>query len=243
MNPLPTDNRKILIALQFFAGDRQRASDLARLIADLEPRHSDKADFLFLPRFDCTPDPEVLKYVSRKFDVRSAINRVRGAEWPHGCNTLFFGLMEWVYAHKVAKMVPDYKAILAFEADGFPLTPDWITRLSGHWDQAKKFVVGAYQSNPAPHINGNAMFSGDLKFLKWISREVGGCPPTVGWDYYLAASFRKWGWADCGAMRSWWNMATLDRGTFDQLLEQQVCFLHGVKDSSVIGHVRSRFSA
>ncbi len=57
---------KILIALQFWKGDRDMAMKLARLMADLEPKHSDDADVLFISRFDTMQDVDAVKYVSRK---------------------------------------------------------------------------------------------------------------------------------------------------------------------------------
>lgn len=235
------DTRKILIALQFWEADKAMAMKVAQLIADLEPRLSEKADFLFMSRFDCGHDMDIIKYVSAKFNTHVQVNRRRGAEWPFGCNELWFGTMDWVYSMREANLIPDYKAILTMEADSCPMTQHWITELSNQWDKAGKKIVGPLVPAPAEHINGNALFSGDLRFLKWISREVGGCSPHGGWDFILAGEFKRQGWANCPAMRSWWRMLTLPRQTFDGLIREGVVFLHGVKDDSVISHVRKKF--
>lgn len=218
------DKRKILLALQFWNGDKARAMEVARLIADLEPRLSEKADFLFVSRFDCSQDEDTIKYVSRKFYTHHYINRTRGEMWPHGCNALWFGTMDWVYSHGLAKRVPDYKAVLTFEADAFPLAPNWVSELHQEWDRVNVKVLGALQSSPGPHINGNALFSGDPAFLKWVAREKGGCRPSGGWDYLLASEFRKRGWSNSNLFRSWWGYPTMTRETFDSLVAQGVVF-------------------
>jgi hypothetical protein len=236
---------KILIALQFWEGDKRPAMNLAKLIADLEPRKSEAADFLLVSRFDCVHDMDVVRHVSQKFNVHHYVNRRRGTGWPHGCNELWFGTLDWVFAMSEAKRIPPYKAVLTFEADCAPLSPHWIERLSATWDeaQAKKQakVVGAFQQYPGPHINGNAMFSGDKGFLRWIAREKGGCSPQGGWDYILSPEFRKRGWADTPLIRSWWQSKTVTKEMFDQLLTEEVALFHGCKDDSLIKHVRRKF--
>lgn len=234
--------QKLLLAIQFWDRDKEQAMKVARLIADLQPGFCELADFMFVARFDCTQDMKAVEYVSRKFNVHHFINnRHRGSEWPHGPNSLWFGTMDYVYTMSVAKRIPDYKAVLTFEADATPLSPHWISALSQDWDRAKTKVLGAMQTSPAPHVNGNALFSCDRSFLKWISRDVGGCTPHAGWDFVLAGQFQRKGWADCPLMRSWWNMATMGKETFEDLSRQGVVFFHGCKDDSLLRHVRERF--
>lgn len=237
--------KKLLLALQFWERDRAQAMKVARLIADLQPGFCELADFLFVARFDCEQDLKTVDYVSRKFNVHHFINsKFRGSEWPHGCNALWFGTMDYMFGMTEAKRIPDYKAVLTFEADTAPLTPHWISALSQAWDKESvkgAKVVGALQTNPGLHINGNAMFSCDLPFLKWIARDVGGCTPHAGWDFVLAKAFQKKGWADCPLMRSWWQTKEVSKETFEQLGREGVVFFHGVKDDSLIGHVRQRF--
>jgi hypothetical protein len=237
---------KILLALQFWKGDRDQAMRVARLIADLEPRHSEFADFLFVSRFDCEQDISTIEYVSTKFNTHTYVNRHRrGTGWPHGCNDLWFGTMDHVYSFSEAKRFPPYKAVLTFEADACPLVPNWHRELSRLWDQhatpkgVKMF--GAKVEYPLPHINGNAMFSGDLKFLYWISRLIGGCDPTKGWDFILAKDFKREGWADCPMMKSHWQKKTMPDEEIEALRSAGIVFLHGVKDDSVISHMRKKF--
>lgn len=232
--------RKILLALQFWEGDKAEAMKRARLIADLQHGHSDKADFLFVSRFDCSHDMGTVEQVSRKFNTFHIINRRRGVGWPHGCNELFFGTMDWVYSYMEAGRIPDYKAVLTFEADSAPLHPNWINDLSSAWDAANVKVYGPLLEN-GPHINGNCMMSADKQFLYWLTRQKGGCTPVGGWDYLFYREFQKWGTANAPGMRSWWRQPTMDEATYESLLSQNVCFHHGCKDDSIVRHVRRKF--
>ena len=235
---------KILLALQFWRGDMKAAMQVARLVADLEIRHSIHADFMFVSRFDCPQDPETVKYVSRKFNTFTYINSSRKDKgWPAGCNGLWFGTVDRVYSMVEGKRMPPYKAILTFEADSFPLRPDWVARLSEEWDKRKVKLLGPMVKSEGvnEHINGNALVSGDIQFLHQISREIGGCTPMGGWDYVLAPWFKKQGWSDTPLMKSWWRQPTLSADMFESLLTDGTVFLHGVKDDSIIRHVRAKF--
>lgn len=237
--PLPT---KILLALQFYGEDREKAMKVARLIADLEQRHSEYADFLFVSRFDCSHDKKTLDYVSRKFNVYSHISRRREVGWAGGCNGLWFGTMDWIYSVNEAKRFPQYKAILTFEADAVPLSPNWISEISRAWDAGQPTkVMGAMQTSPAEHCNGNCLFSGDIKFLKHIARDIGGCSPHAGWDFALRGTFKRLGWKNSPLFRSWWNYPSMTAETYEQLLRENVVFFHGIKNDDTVNHVRRRF--
>jgi len=232
---------KILLVLQFWARDKAEAMKRARLIADLQHEHCDRADFLFVSRFDCPHDPETVKQVSRKFNTYTTISKRRGTGWPLGCNDLFFGSLDWIYSNVVAGKIPAYKAILTFEADSCPLHSNWLQQLSSEWDAAGTKVYGP-QVDPGPHINGNTMLSGDLQFLKWLSRDIGGCTPHGGWDFVLREELIKRGVVNALSMRSWWRCPSVNAETYEQLLAQNVCFLHGCKDDSLVKLVRQKFN-
>ena len=240
-------NQKLLLALQFWDRDKDQAMRVARLIADLQSGFSEQADFLFVARFDSSQDMKTVEYVSRKFNVQHYINsRYRGAEWPHGCNSLWFGTMDYIYSYRQAGRIPDYKAVLTFEADSCPLHPAWISTLSQEWDRLDRKMVGhllGHGPDGKGHINGNCLVSCDMSYLKWISREVGGCSPQGGWDYLLAPQFRARGWADSPAIRSWYRQPTLSAEQYEIAVGQGCALLHGVKDDSVMDLVRKRFIA
>lgn len=219
---------------------------LARLIADIQPGFCNIADFLFVARFDSEQDEATINQVARKFRVHHFINKNRRGEgWPSGCNDLWFGTMDWIYTHGVAEHIPTYKAILTFEADSAPLHLNWVKSLSDGWDAAntKQFgpIVHA-ATGLHEHVNGNALFSGDHDYLKWVARDVGGCTPHVGWDYVLRDAFKERGRAAAPMMRSLYRKSTMTEGEYQRNLQEGVAFLHGVKDDSLLRIVRDRYA-
>lgn len=240
-----SDNRKILIALQICPLDKAPGMVLAKLIADLEPRHSDRADFLFFARFDTELEMGTINYVARKFNTQHYLNRWhRGTGWPFGCNQAFSGLAEFIYARGEARKFADYKAVLIVEADACPMHPNWISQLSNDWDVASAKgakIFGPLIEGEHPHINANCMFSTDRKFMKWLARDAQFASTRGGWDWLLAPEFKQRGWADSTAMRSWWRYPSMSQETYDSLLAQGVAFFHGVRDASLRNLVRKRF--
>lgn len=238
---IPPASNKILLALQYWAGDKAQALQLARLIADIEPTMCPHADFLFVSRFDCEHDTNTVNYVARKFKTFTYTSRRRGTGWPSGCNSLFFGMLDWFFHKKVARQILPYKAVFAFEADGVPLTMNWIQQLSQRWDEinARKPVVmaGAWLENgPIPdcgHINGNAMITGDLKFLKFLVTRIQDVGANIGWDYCLAPMFRDWGWSDMPQIRSAWR-TTPTENFFRNYIHEGTVWYHGSKDDTGI---------
>lgn len=237
------DNR-ILIALQFWGGDKARAMELAKFLADLEPERCRLADFLFAARFDCKLDDKMTRYVARKFNVYTRVSRRRGTGWPDGCNELWFSVMEWVQSMVFAKKIPNYKAIFTCEADGCPIQRDWIARLSSEWDRVNKekpVVIAGALVEPGPHINGNALISGHKNFLTWITKRIGGVRPGAGWDFILARDFERIGWADVPGIKSIYNTATFSLDSYKNMIAQNWIWVHGVKDLSLIRMGRERF--
>jgi hypothetical protein len=242
---------KILLVMQHWAGDKEAAIRVAKLVADLEPKHSELADFLFAARFDDSIDPGALAYVSRKFNSFSFINKNRRAQgWPFSCNELWFGAVDHVYTQMLAKKMPQYKAVLTFEGDSFPLTQDWLVRLHSEWDRlhAKGANMIGAMIPPGPpetggvHINGGScVISGAPEYLHWLARKLGGCRPNAGWDWFLAPQFKREGWADCPGMRSYWRAPMMLPAFYERITKEGVFYAHGIKDESVIQFVRKRF--
>ena len=244
----PAPSKKILIALQFWEGDKVGALKLANFLADLEPRHTDLADFILVNRYDCKMDyQDTLKNLARKFNVFSYTSPQRGTGWPDGCNSLWFGTMEWVYSFMEVGKIPRYKAIFTCEADGAPVMRDWISRMSAAWDQTQKgpkkvFIAGPIVSaaHIAEHVNGNCLVSGDSRFLHWVTRRVSGVPAGCGWDYYLRDAFKQWGWANVPGMLSLYNTPSFTPEEYMEFVEKEVIWVHGDKSNCLIDMGRAR---
>lgn len=243
--PQPPSN-KILLALQFWDGDRSQAFRLAKLLSDMEPEHCKLADFLLVARFDCKHSDQVIKDVSRKFNTFSYISKGRGTGWPAGCNDLFFGTMGWFYHKKLAGQIPNYKAIFTFEADGVPMQKDWVKKLSESWDTVNQkspvCMAGAWLDNGPDgigtgHINGNAIMSGDFTFLKWLITHASNINVRVGWDWILAPQFKARGWADIPQIRSVWRTELTEEMFLGGMREGRI-WHHGVKDDAGIQFCR-----
>lgn len=241
-----TKSNKILIALQFWQRDKDDALRLARFLADIEPKHSDLADFILVKRFDCKTtikDQEIVPLLSRKFNLYTYHSPRREQGWPSGCNGLWLATMEWARGMIEAKRVPAYKAIFCCEADGGPIFSDWVSRMSAAWDLANKerpvYQAGPMVTVPAQHINGNCLMSGDLTFLKWVTSRV--CiPPGGGWDFCLAKFFKEWGWANIHGMRSYYAWPTVTPEQYAKMIEEQLIWVHGPKDDSLVRMGRER---
>jgi len=235
----PIPSNKILLAIQYWNGDRAAALKLASFLADLEPKHSDLADFLFVARFDSSIDQATVNKVARKFNVYSYISQGRGTGWPHGCNDLFLGTIGWFYHKASAAQIPNYKAVFAFEADGIPMRRDWIAGLHAEWDRvnaaSKVCQAGAWLPNGPDdkgtgHINGNCLVTGDLDTVKWMMNLVGGVCINAGWDWLLAPQFKNRGWSDIPGIRSVWRQRISEKDFLAGMKEKQI-WRHGVKDS------------
>lgn len=243
-------SNKILITLLFWDGDRNQAMKLARLLADLEPAHSNRADFLFVSRFDCAHDLKTIEYVSRKFNVFNHTSKRREVGWPLGCNGLFFGSMEYIYYRMTVGKLPNYKAVLILGADSAPLKRGGIEYLHQMWDDAsakkKIFAAGAMLPDVDPvrnntHINGDCMLlSGRINFLKWLVYEVRDISVPAGWDWLLAKSFEKWGWANFPGVKSIWRKENFTEADWDHESNEGTVWFHGTKDHSLLELARKK---
>lgn len=241
---------RLLIALQFWKGDRDAAMRVASFIADMELRHTNLADMVLVNRFDCPPaDQSVIEKVSRKFNVFTYTSPQRGVGWPDGCNGLWFGSMEWAFSFMEVGRLPHYKAIFTCEADGAPVYRDWVARMSQAWEATQLSVKPVYIAGPlvgAPphveeHVNGNCLISGNFKFLHWITRRVSGVPAAIGWDYYLRSAFKQWGWCNIPGMVSYYNTPRFTPEQYVQMLEQDLIWVHGDKSNSLVDMGRAKW--
>ena len=226
--------------MQYWAGDQARALQLARFIADLQSSHSEQADFMFSRRFDCPDESQgTVDYVSRKFNVHILRCPRRGQGWPGGCNELALGTLENIYHRMESGRIPHYRAVFLAESDCCPLHKDWIALLSTRWEvlarDRKICIAGAFVQGDGIHlhINGSAMVSTDLEFLKWLTK-MSHCRPGVGWDYCLAKEFERRGWAAMPGMQCHWHSPPMTERRFLELLEAKVIFHHGDKSEELL---------
>ena len=240
--PFRRNSKKIVIALQFWAGDRTRAMRLASLIADIEQVKNNQFDFAFVARFDTAPDMDTVHKVSRKFNVWTLKGTRRGTGWPHGCNELACDMFQQAVTYKRQKLWNNHKAVYLLESDNMPMRRDWLQAISDEWDEAQtkgKLIMGSWSPyhSTVGHINGNMLFDLDLA-LKVKGLE--GCPARAGWDCYFAHKFAPH-----------WHRSRIMSNHYDHRnnIAPEVLFssvdgktpvavVHGVKDDSAERQVR-----
>jgi len=181
----------LILALQFYDGDKQEAMALAKLIADIETERRDDVAFVFSARNGTSADPAVIRYVEQKFtNVFSTVSKSKRTGWPAGCNDL----MAETYAFCI-NLVRTKKVqalgVLLMEADAVPLAKDWINQLKEEYKlclDAGKFVMGPWLKKgdaPLEHVNGNCILHIDF----WQKCKVILRPPVFGgWDATLASN-------------------------------------------------------
>lgn len=229
------DARKIVIALQFWEGDRDRAMRLAKLIADIEPGKNNRVEIAFFARFDAKQDDEVIKQVSRKFNVWKMKCRRQAKGWPDGCNAMALDLLQQAN-QRSKKEWKNVKAVYLMESDVLPLRTDWLAAIEQEWDEwsAKGKLLGGswypYHS-PVGHINGNMLVAPNI-VAKIKGLEA--CPPGKAWDTEFAPKFEPF-WYKSRLMT---NLYDFRREIDPEILFSSadgvtpVAVTHGIKDFS-----------
>lgn len=241
--PPPSPKRtKIVIALQFWSGDKEKAMHLAHMIADIEPVFNKNVDFAFFARFDEKHDDATIGRTSRKFNVWKMTSRIEGTGWPDGCNAMAIDCMMQANERANAEW-KTVKAVYLIESDVLPMRRDWLKSLSDEWDKASalgKYVMGSWCPfhSPVGHINGNMLF--DPRLVE----KLRGLPPVEkgrAWDTEFAPKFEP----------IWWKSTQMaNHYEFKRNIQPEILFssvdgktpvavVHGVKDLSGERQIRS----
>ena len=240
----------MILALQYYNGDREAAFRLARLLADLEPR----------PRFDvilalcCQPDTTiddetvcVIEECSRKFAVEHVVSQYGCTGWADGSGQLWRGTVTHFLNSQIYSRYP-YNVIFTFDgSDGVPLHVNWIDlTVHEHYRTraAGKRVTGLLNLDVPeyPHVHGNMIF--DLDF----AREH----PTL-FDTPLGASAEEW-WRiwdvyhahvflsevrPSSVVCNHWNRQGVTEAIMDAAARESI-WLHGYKDLELADVARRR---
>lgn len=237
MNPSP----RILLAIQYWAGDRTRAGELARLITDLEPVQHKRADVLLSARFDTTHDPEVVSYVGRRFNTYTTTGTTKLTGHPAGSYGLWRDTVQAIRTRCAAGAMPRYTCCLVFEADCAPLARGWIDELLDGWlaKHPKALAIGHEwhaSKCPWPHINGNMLISGAEHALDTLLSWRGN--PAKPWDVEIYPHLMANGASDSPLIRSLYTKKT-PAGFMGRLRTVGAALLHGDKDGTAQALVRS----
>lgn len=237
--PGPKTSGRLVLAIQFWSGDRDAAMRNARRIADNEPKFRNDVEFLFVARFDCPHDPATIAHVSKKFRTSTYTSTRSGTGWPSGCNDVWCDLMcNHAIRNVYSGAWQDVKAVLTFEGDAIPVVKDWINQLSAEWNVAAaqgKTIVGCFMPpplcGPVGHINGNAMFAPDL-FAR--IPQIIGCSPHGGWDFIFAPLFKPH-WFKTPLITNYYKSLNITEKEIRRRAPDGriPAVVHGVKDRSV----------
>lgn len=232
-------SEKLLIVVPYCPRDAAPASELVRLVSDMESTRNPEADLLLLQRFDADRLPaEVTEEAGTKFEVRFHQSLRKETEWPSACDALWFSAMEWVLANGENR----YKALLWMEPDCVPLRRDWIKQANQVWEDAKAFVVGPWATYcHREFVNASALYSCHPAFLRWVVQEVVD-KIKPAWDSQLGEKFAAWGSCYCPGMVYSWETKTMSSERFQEILKSGVFFWHGVKDDSLRRLVRQQLN-
>lgn len=236
-------NRKLLIVLPYFDGDKAESEELASLIADLERVKCRDADILLFGRADATePSRDIRSKLEGKFE-RVLFERSRRKDavgWPWGCNGMWYDMVT-LFA-QVQPWPSQYYAFIPLEPDAVPTRPGWIHEVAKAFKEADadgKACVGFVHNDPKPHLNGVAVYAIDL-WGRVGSNKLAGGSPQIPYDIRHADSILPLS-VDSPLFRFEFRRATIAADDlFAEHRGMAPAIWHGVKDGSARAAVRAR---
>ena len=234
--------KKLLVVVQYWAGDIAQAEQQTNLIADLERFPNQNVDILLFGRRDA-PNFQIgaVQRLQAKFGTvhRLKCRRIGAVGYPYGANEMFYDL---VHTMAEPRFSEKYFAFVNLESDCCPTNPGWTQQLSEAYRTAEasgKVMIGHMNERPVKHFNGVGVYSCE-KTVKLFGQIAGG-PAMAAYDMYHAATFLTVG-QDVPEIFLGFNRPTI---TADELfakrkLDKTPALFHGVKDGSAFASVRSR---
>ncbi len=190
-NLVPWRPPGLVVALQYWAGDEERAMRLARLMADIEPAHRSDLVLVLVRRFDLDMSAlaaQTVMHCNGKFVTYGLQSGTRGAGHPDGANALWDGTMS-LLADRWRTGDLNYAFVFTVEADGCPLASDWVIRLLREHQRSLaegKHVTGPLMRLPFPHINGTLI----ANIPWWIDHQsLRETPSGYAWDLHHRETF------------------------------------------------------
>ncbi len=235
------NKKKLLIVIQYYAGDMEMAEKLADLIADLQRIRSREADILIFGRKDAPNFPVgAVQRLQAKFDnVYTEKCRRDASGFPYGPNEMWYDLVSLI--GQFPKWRDNYFGWLNLEADCVPTNPGWIPTLIEDYRQARDsgyLAIGHINQKPVPHMNGVAIYSTEL----WQETKILGGAPNIAYDIHCAKKILI-GCKDTPNIYLDYQRPTI---TSEELFSPKKngavpVLYHGVKDESALAAVRAKF--
>lgn len=234
-NLVPQGAPGFAIAIQYWPGDEARALRLARLLAAIEPGPRKDMVTVVLCRRSDMPElsveaAQVRAELGARFGSMAIRSERPGVGHPAGANALWSGSFE-----KLAEFWAEGKIqaswVMFVEADGCPLSADWIGRVRAEIRMAEtagKRVIGAVMRDPL-HVNGSLVAHMSL----WHDHpSLHRTPPEQAWDVFHRAVLWQEAWSSHTILNAYgssdWTPDAL-RG-----MGMQGAWLSSTKDDSAI---------
>lgn len=229
-HPMP-----LAIVLQYWAGDAERAMDLARLMADIEPARRDDVLLVFAEQAGTAKDmgykyravKEAKRYAVEKFNACEIVVPVDAKKkYPGIAFDPWVGALRWLWERYQDGDLPHHSAFFC-EWDGCPMTRTWIDDLKRAHQltlDLGKMVTGARMREPL-HVNGTLVM---LTRMLADVPSIGACPPRAAWDIHHGHAFvRELGPAT--PIGNHWGMRSMPETVWTDLAHTY-CWLTSTKD-------------
>jgi len=186
----------IVLILQYWHNDRDKAAELCRLIADIEPERRHDVRIRLLSRYDTDHvELEAIQRIGRRFDVSWArTEECDWTGWPAGPNRMAVETVTTADKWLHDAGWEDADGLFLIEPDVVPLRRTWLTEIVAEWAKAQaegKSLMGSWRNSGGAHghINGNCVIGRELARTAGIWR----VSRHLAWDCHIAPYVRnKW---------------------------------------------------
>lgn len=235
----------LILAIQYYDGDKEQAEELISLLCDIEAGKSYKDVHLLISyRYDSQPPEAWIVEKAKKTFITTIVKKgIRNQTGhPAGCNALWMDTM--VHASELgnARQI-DY--VFTFEADCVPIKKDWIDSLRRELviakEQGKKVIghVNEQTDHCIEHINGNAVFHTQLVRNFPILTT---CPPSEPWDLWIVKHTKNF-WFPSSFIFNAYRKSGWGDENFIELQKKGHSMVHGIRDRAGFDFVRKIIKA
>lgn len=229
----------MLVVIPFWGGDKDKAMDLCKIIAGLQPHHvGNVCHVMLVARQDAQHDINMIKTVMAKFNTFTHVSKSNLRGWPAGPNGMFGNTMIHISNNQKKN---NYEVVYWMEPDAIPLCPNWFADLQIAWRirHPDALVVGCRSDcngdGTGDHITGCALYHPNIARL---IPEITSCT-SVAWDYHLRASIVAKG-GHTPLIENFYNAKNLPMDIVNRC-ELGVRIIHGAKDNSVVNSVAKKY--
>jgi hypothetical protein len=224
---------RIVLMLQYWGGDRDKAMRLAERISRSQLPVG--TELCLVRRFDCIDDLEAIgRMQGHQLKISRHSSPIHVPGYPSSPNVMALDAIKHAGTNPAWA---DVKFFMLMEHDCVPMNATWLQSLADDWDRAASdgaLILGSWrgESHILGHVNGNMLFSREL----WHRMEADGAdlpPPGRAWDIHYPKWFSKY-WARTGLIANRYHERLLSK----QSLETPECgtrapvLTHGVSDDS-----------